>query len=86
MKRFFAAFAVLAVLGGAVFWILTIPHPVPAAVLKVALAGHQPDLKNGELLFHIGGQTRHHPGVHTRRRPAGQGSDAGQGVLGLLHA
>jgi mono/diheme cytochrome c family protein len=55
VKRLFAAFAVLAILGGTTFWILTIPHPVPAALLKTALAGHQPDLKNGELLFHIGG-------------------------------
>jgi mono/diheme cytochrome c family protein len=43
--------AVVAVLGLAAFWALTIPATVPAR----ALAPHTPDLGNGKEMFHAGG-------------------------------
>lgn len=51
LKRLFATVAVLALAGGAAFWILTAPTRIEAADLPA----HRPDVANGELIFHAGG-------------------------------
>jgi len=51
LRRLVIAVIVLAVLGGAAFWLLTIPQTVSAA----ALGPHQPDLANGRTMFIAGG-------------------------------
>jgi mono/diheme cytochrome c family protein len=51
MRRFLLAVLVLAIIGAAVFWFLTIPGTVPAS----ALPSHTPNLENGKTMFHAGG-------------------------------
>src|SRR5690349_6636542 len=51
LRKLIIAAAVLAVLGGVAFWLLTIPQTVPAG----ALGPHQPDLANGRTMFIAGG-------------------------------
>ena len=51
LRRLVIAVLGLAVLGGAVFWLLTIPQRVSAG----ALGPHQPDLANGRTMFIAGG-------------------------------
>ena len=50
-KRNIKALALLAVLGLAAFWVLTIPHPLTADQLPK----HTANVANGEKLFHAGG-------------------------------
>jgi mono/diheme cytochrome c family protein len=50
--RGIGALAVLAVLGFAVFWLVTAPSTLPA---KALAADYKPDIANGETLFTIGG-------------------------------
>jgi len=51
MRRFLLAALVLAVIGAAVFWFITIPGTVPAS----ALGSYTPNLANGKTMFHAGG-------------------------------
>ncbi|HLC07927.1 MAG TPA: cytochrome c [Methyloceanibacter sp.] len=51
MRRVLLALLVLAVVGGAVFFFLTMPRTIPAS----ALPAHDPDVKNGEYMFIAGG-------------------------------
>ena len=51
MRRFLLAVLVLAVIGAAVFWFLTIPGTVPAS----ALPSYTPNLENGKTMFYAGG-------------------------------
>ena len=51
MRRFLLAVLVLAVIGAAVFWFVTIPGTVPAS----ALAPYAPNLDNGKTMFYAGG-------------------------------
>jgi len=51
MRRFLLAILVLAVIGAAVFWFLTIPGTVPAS----ALPSYTPNLENGKTMFYAGG-------------------------------
>jgi mono/diheme cytochrome c family protein len=51
MRRFLLAVLVLAVVGAAVFWFLTIPGTVPAS----ALVSYTPNLENGKTMFYAGG-------------------------------
>lgn len=51
LRKLIIAVAVLAVLGGIAFWVLTMPQTVSAA----ALGPHQPDLANGRTMFIAGG-------------------------------
>jgi mono/diheme cytochrome c family protein len=51
MQRLIKALAILAILGLGGFWVLTIPHPLEAS----AIASHAPDVKNGEMIFNLGG-------------------------------
>jgi mono/diheme cytochrome c family protein len=51
LRKLVIAVAVLAVLGGVAFWLLTIPQTISAA----ALGQHQPDLANGRTMFIVGG-------------------------------
>src|SRR5262245_17440383 len=51
MRRFLLAVLVLAVIGAAVLWFITIPGTVPAS----ALGSHTPNLANGKTMFHAGG-------------------------------
>jgi mono/diheme cytochrome c family protein len=51
LRKLVIAVVVLAAVGGAVFWLLTIPQTVSAA----ALGPHQPDLTNGRTMFIAGG-------------------------------
>ena len=51
MRRFLLAVLVLAVIGAAVFWFLTIPGTVPAS----ALGSYTPNLENGKTMFYAGG-------------------------------
>lgn len=51
MRRLFVALVVLALIGGAVFWFLTIPRTLAATDLP----NHTPDVAKGESIFRIGG-------------------------------
>jgi mono/diheme cytochrome c family protein len=51
MRRFLLAVLVLAVIGAAVLWFLTVPGTVPAS----ALASYSPNLENGKTMFYAGG-------------------------------
>jgi mono/diheme cytochrome c family protein len=51
MRRLFWIFVMLAVIGGAAFYVLTMPEKVDAA----SLPQHTPDVKNGEYVFNAGG-------------------------------
>jgi mono/diheme cytochrome c family protein len=51
MRRSMLALLVLVVLGAAVFWMLTLPSKVSAAILPA----YTPDLANGKIMFHAGG-------------------------------
>jgi mono/diheme cytochrome c family protein len=51
LRKLVIALAVVAVLGGVAFWLLTIPQTVSAA----ALGPHRPDLANGRTMFIAGG-------------------------------
>ena len=51
MRRFLLAVLVLAVIGAAVFWFVTIPGTVPAS----ALGSYAPNLENGKTMFYAGG-------------------------------
>ena len=44
LRKLLILVAVLAVIGAAVFWLVTMPATVPAS----ALAAHTPDLENGK--------------------------------------
>jgi len=52
VKKFLTAIIVLAVIGLAGFWLLTMPRTLGAEVLA---ADYKPNLKNGEEMFNIGG-------------------------------
>ena len=51
MRRVLLALLVLAVAGGAIFFVLTMPRTIPAS----ALPAHEPNVKNGEYMFIVGG-------------------------------
>src|SRR5262245_1674995 len=51
LRKLVVAGAIVAVLGLAAFWFLTIPETVPAS----ALGSHTPDLANGKVMFFAGG-------------------------------
>jgi mono/diheme cytochrome c family protein len=51
LRKLVILVAILAVIGAAVFWLVTMPATVPAS----ALAAHTPDLENGKTLFYAGG-------------------------------
>ena len=51
LRRILLALLVLAVVGGAIFFFLTMPRTIPAS----ALPAHEPNLKNGEYMFLAGG-------------------------------
>jgi mono/diheme cytochrome c family protein len=51
MRRVILAVLVLAMLGAAVFWVVTMPSKVSAD----ALPAYAPDLANGKFMFHAGG-------------------------------
>jgi mono/diheme cytochrome c family protein len=50
-SRWISALALLAVLGLAVFWVVTIPRPLAAS----AIPAHTPDIANGERMYHASG-------------------------------
>lgn len=58
MRRFFRAVFFLAVIGAALGWWLTAPNPIAAS----ALAAHDPDMENGELVFWAAGCASCHAG------------------------
>lgn len=51
LRKLIWLFVTLVVVGGGIFWLLTIPQTVSAS----ALGPHAPDLSNGKTLFAIGG-------------------------------
>ena len=51
LRKLMVLAAILAVIGAAAFWLIT----MPAAVSANALAPHTPDLENGKTMFHAGG-------------------------------
>ena len=69
MRRLILILLVLAVLGGAVFWFITIPATVSAS----ALPAHTPDLANGKTMFYAGGCASCHatPNQEDRTRLGG---------------
>jgi mono/diheme cytochrome c family protein len=69
LRKLLIALAVLAVAGGVVFWLLTIPRTASAA----ALAPRQPDLANGRTMFIAGGCSGCHavPGDDDKTRLGG---------------
>jgi mono/diheme cytochrome c family protein len=69
LRRFVIAIAIVAVLGGGGFWILTVPQTVPAS----ALGPHEADLANGRTMFIAGGCSGCHavPGADDKTRLGG---------------
>ncbi len=69
LRKLVVAAVVLAVIGLAVFWIVTIPATVPAS----ALGSHAPNLENGKTLFYAGGCASCHatPGQDDKTRLGG---------------
>jgi mono/diheme cytochrome c family protein len=69
MRRLLVALIVLAVLGGAVFWLVTRPATVAAS----ALAAYTPNLENGKTIFYAGGCASCHatPGQEDKTRLGG---------------
>jgi mono/diheme cytochrome c family protein len=69
LRKFLILVLIVAALGGAVFWLLTIPQTVSAS----ALTRHTPDLTNGRTIFFAGGCTSCHaiPGQDDRTRLGG---------------
>jgi mono/diheme cytochrome c family protein len=69
LRKLVIAVAVLAVLGGIAFWLLTIPQTVAAT----AFGPHQPDLANGRTMFIAGGCSGCHavPGEEDKTRLGG---------------
>jgi mono/diheme cytochrome c family protein len=57
-----AIVAAVAILAAAIGWFLTAPKPLGASELP----GHQPDPKNGELIFYAGGCTSCHAAPDTK--------------------
>ena len=51
LRKLLILAAILAVIGAAAFWLVTMPASVSAS----ALSPYTPDLKNGEIMFHAGG-------------------------------
>lgn len=51
MRRFIVAVLVMTVLGGIVFWVLSLPQTIPDG----ALLPRTPDISNGKTMFHVGG-------------------------------
>ncbi len=51
LRKLLILAAILAVVGAATFWLVTMPASVSAS----ALSPYAPDLKNGEVMFHAGG-------------------------------
>ncbi|HEV3394953.1 MAG TPA: cytochrome c [Xanthobacteraceae bacterium] len=69
LRRFVIEIAIVAVLGGGGFWILTVPQTVPAS----ALGQHEADLANGRTVFIAGGCSGCHavPGADDKTRLGG---------------
>src|ERR671925_266606 len=70
MLRKLVMFAVIvAVIGAAAFWFITMPASVPAS----ALASYAPNLENGEKIFHAGGCASCHatPNQEDKKRLGG---------------
>jgi mono/diheme cytochrome c family protein len=69
MKRLITALIVLVVIGGAVFWLLTMPKRLPEADIAALAPG---DLARGERIFWAGGCTSCHaiPGAEPSDAPA----------------
>jgi mono/diheme cytochrome c family protein len=69
LRKLFAIVVVLALLGFAVFWVVTIPATVPASALVPRTA----DLANGKEMFSAGGCTSCHvtPGADDKTRLGG---------------
>jgi len=51
LRRILLIVGVLAVVGFAAFWLITMPKKLPASELA---AGYQPNLANGEVIFNAG--------------------------------
>jgi mono/diheme cytochrome c family protein len=70
MKKFITGLLVLAIVGFAAFWLITMPATIPASALT---ADYKPDLKNGETMFTIGGCAACHmtPGQKDRHSLGG---------------
>jgi mono/diheme cytochrome c family protein len=68
MRRLILLFMVLAILGGVVFWFVTIPATIEASALRP----HAPDLANGKVMFDAGGcPACHAPNYKERTRLGG---------------
>src|SRR5580700_4871257 len=69
LRRLVIAVAIIAVLGGGAFWLLTIPKTVAAG----ALGPHNADLANGRTMFIAGGCSGCHavPGADDKTRLGG---------------
>jgi mono/diheme cytochrome c family protein len=70
MKKFAITLVVLALVGFAVFWLVTMPSTIPASALT---ADYKPNLANGETMFNIGGCVACHmtPGQTDRHKMGG---------------
>jgi mono/diheme cytochrome c family protein len=82
MRRLAVGLVVLAVLGAAVFWFLTIPHTIDAATL----GSRNVDLGNGRTMFYAGGCVECHatPGQDNREQLGG--GLALKTPFGIFHA
>ncbi len=69
LRKLIVAAVIAAVLGGAAFWILTMPKTVSAGALGL----HTPDLANGRTMFYAGGCSSCHatPGQDDKTRLGG---------------
>jgi len=83
MKKFLTAILVLAVIGLAVFWFVTMPKTIGAEALA---ADYKPDLKNGEEMFNAGGCAGCHTTAGQKERLKLGGGMAFHTQFGTFHA
>ena len=70
IRKVLGTLIVLALIGGAVFWLVTAPSTLPASALT---PDYKADVANGETIFNIGGCVSCHkvPGQDDRLKLAG---------------
>ena len=83
MKKFLIAIAVLAAIGLVVFWFVTAPRTLGAEALA---ANYQPDLANGEAMYHAGGCAGCHMTTGQKDKSRLGGGLAFHTAFGTFHA
>jgi mono/diheme cytochrome c family protein len=83
LRKFGTVLIVLAVLGLAVFWLVTMPSTIPASALT---ADYKPSLANGETMFNIGGCAACHMSAGQKDRHVLGGGMALASPFGTFYA